>query len=184
MKSWYAVYTRPRCEKKVADYFSKRKMEAYCPSRKLARPWLGRKAPAEALFQGYVFVRLLESELPQVRRIEGVINFVYWLGKPVVVRDIEIEMLKRFLDVHEEVEVEKTAVHMGAMVTLTEAPPTVFQKQDINVVTVAASGAKLLLPSLGYRLCSSIQNQTHTVSLALDGLPKQQDALRQNQLTQ
>lgn len=177
MKNWYAVYTRPQQEKKIADTFLKRKIESYCPLHKQVRLVFGRKTSPVALFPGYVFVRATESELAQIRRTDGVINLVYWLGKPVVVRDIEVEMLQRFLSVHTDVQVEKTSVDMAAMVTLTETPPAVLQKQDGGMVAVGASGAKLLLPTLGYRLCANPQNQLHTVALTLNALPKQQDIL-------
>ena len=35
-KKWYAVYTRPRWEKKVAEILTRRKIENYCPINKVS----------------------------------------------------------------------------------------------------------------------------------------------------
>src|ERR1700733_7578238 len=90
-KSWYAVHTRPRWEKKVAGLLAKKKLEFYCPLNKVQRQWSDRKKiVTEPLFSSYVFVHIDETEQVPVRVTDGVINFVYWLGKPAVVRNEEI----------------------------------------------------------------------------------------------
>jgi transcription antitermination factor NusG len=38
---------------------------------------------------------------------DGVINFVYWNGKPALIKEKEIQIIKRFLDEHENVELVK-----------------------------------------------------------------------------
>jgi hypothetical protein len=40
---WYAVYTRPRWEKKVAEILTDKKIENYCPLNKVVRQWSDRK---------------------------------------------------------------------------------------------------------------------------------------------
>lgn len=171
MTNWYAVYTRPRCEKKVAENFARKKWESYCPYSKTTRQWMGKVVPVP-LFQSCVFVRVEESQLLEVKKIDGVINLMYWLGKPAVIRDIEIDMLQRFLSVHKDVILEKTTVNPFEMVTLTEAPRLQI---DGGLVAVGAVGPRLLLPSLGYRLVATQtakqQNFTHQI------IPKQQDPL-------
>lgn len=172
MANWYAVYTRPRCEKKVTEGFTKRKWESYCPLTKAAqRSWSGLKTPAPALFPCYVFVRLKQEQLPEVKKVDGVINLVYWLHQPVIIRDIEVEMIRRFLSVHKEVQVERTVVDSAAMVKLIQVP--IVQKQE-GVVAVGAAGAKLLLPSLGW-LLTAAQPAYH--SILTNQLTSKQDSL-------
>jgi transcription antitermination factor NusG len=176
MANWYAVYTRPRCEKKVTEGFAKRKWESYCPLTKAAqRSWPGLKTPAPALFPCYVFVRLKQEQLPEVKKVDGVINLVYWLGKPVIIRDIEIEMIQRFLSVHKEVQLERTAVDSAAMVKLIQVP--VVQMQE-GVVAVGAAGAGLLLPSLGWMLTAT-QPAYHSI-LNNQVAPRQDSLLKTN----
>jgi len=98
-KKWYVVYTRPRWEKKVADLLFRKKIEYYCPLNKVYKQWSDRKKlVAEPLFTSYVFVRIDESEQLTVRLTDGVINFVYWLGKPAQVRNEELEAISDFLN--------------------------------------------------------------------------------------
>src|SRR4030095_8525252 len=105
---WYALYTKPRWEKKVAEILMRKNVETYCPLNKVKRQWSDRKKVIlEPLFHSYVFVRIPEKLQNHVRQTDGVINIVYWLGKPAVIRDAEIEVIKRFLNDFENVKLEK-----------------------------------------------------------------------------
>ena len=105
-KKWYVVYTRPRWEKKVALYLGEEGIAYYCPLHKVSRQWSDRiKVIQEPLFKGYVFVYILEDEKTAVKKINGILNFVNWLGKPAVVQEEEILNIKRFLNDFEEVSI-------------------------------------------------------------------------------
>src|SRR3954462_4857025 len=105
---WYAIYTRPRWEKKVNTLLSEKKIESYCPLNKVRRKWSDRiKTVEEPLFKSYVFVKIDDAERSNVRMTNGVVNFVYWNGKPAVIREKEIQTIKRFLNEYEQVEVVK-----------------------------------------------------------------------------
>jgi transcription antitermination factor NusG len=157
MTNWYAVYTRPRYEKKVADIFSKRKIENYCPPvNKVERQWIGNKNGFTPLFTSNVFVRIQESQLADVKKLDGIINLVYWMDKPVIIRDIEIDMLKRFLSVYKNVQLEKTSVNATDMVKLING--TILEL-DGNIVSVSSGQIKLLLPSLGYIIVANASNE-------------------------
>jgi transcription antitermination factor NusG len=172
MTNWYAVYTRPRNEEKVAEGFTRRKLENYCPLKDVTRQWMGAKLVKTPLFPSYVFVRLTEAQLPEAKKMDGVINIVYWLGKPAVIRDVEIEMVRRFLAVHKEVRLEKAPVNTTEMVTLTNG--TRVQKEG-TVVAVDAVGPQLFLPSLGYRLIAS--QHTMQQSFTPQVIPARQEPL-------
>ena len=106
-KTWYAVYTRPRWEKKVAALLLENGIENYCPINKVTRQWSDRKKIVlEPVFKGYVFVRLEENKKWKVKEIPGVLNFVYWLGKPAKIRDEEIDQIRKFLNEFNDVQVE------------------------------------------------------------------------------
>jgi transcription antitermination factor NusG len=73
-------------------------VESYCPLNKVRRKWSDRiKIIEEPLFKSYVFVKVAESDRTGIRMTDGVINFVYWNGKPAVIRDREIHAIKLFL---------------------------------------------------------------------------------------
>ena len=47
------------------------------------------------MFPSYIFAYSDEKERPQLLYDPGVLNFVFWLEKPAVVRDLEIEAIKK-----------------------------------------------------------------------------------------
>ena len=108
---WYAIYTRPRWEKKVHNLLTQKGIEAYCPLNKVRRKWSDRvKLIEEPLFKSYVFVRVTEENKSDVRLTNGVVNFLYWNGKPAIVKDREIEVSRKFLNEHENVALVKVDV--------------------------------------------------------------------------
>jgi len=144
---WYAVYTRPRWEKKVAELMTDKKIENYCPLNKVVRQWSDRKKIVhEPLFTSYVFVRTMEKQLYEACKISGVINVVYWLSKPAVIRDEEIECIKNFLSDHKNVKLEKCSVNINDTVRVTKGP---LMEYEGNVIAVKSTSVKISLPSLG-----------------------------------
>jgi len=122
-KKWYVVYTRPKWEKKVADQLGRKKIEHYCPLNKVHKQWADRKKlVAEPLFSSYVFVCIDESEQLSVRLTDGIINFVYWLGKPAEVRNDEIQAIRDFLTDYHDVRLEKTRVNPNDIVRVIGGP--------------------------------------------------------------
>jgi len=154
-KKWYVVYTRPRWEKKVADQLSRKKIDHYCPLNRVHRQWADRKKIVlEPLFSAYVFVQIDETEQLSVRLTDGVINFVYWLGKPAVIKNEEIQAIGEFLNDYRDVRLEKTAVNPLDMVRIIGGP-LVMQKGQ--VVSVKNKTVKVILPSLGYMMQAEVE---------------------------
>jgi len=119
-KRWYALYTKPRWEKKVHKLLTQKNIEAYCPLNKVKRKWTDRvKTIEEPLFSSYVFVKVADEEKTEVRFVDGVLNFVYWNGKPAVVREEEIIELKKFLSEYEDVQVSNIDIKPADEVMLT-----------------------------------------------------------------
>ncbi len=118
-KTWYAVYTRPRWEKKVAASLLEKGIENYCPINKVTRQWSDRKKVVlEPVFKGYVFVRLEEDKKWEIKQVNGVLNFVYWLGKPAVIRDEEIDVIRKFLNEFTDVQVEQKGLVVNSEVRI------------------------------------------------------------------
>lgn len=104
---WYAVYTYPRHEKKLAKEFEANGIECFCPLNKVEKQWSDRKKVVFVpLFQSYVFVYVSESDFSKVRNTKGVLNFVYWQGKPAVIQHTEIETIKSFVAGYTNIEVK------------------------------------------------------------------------------
>ena len=155
-KQWYALYTRPRWEKKVADLLEKKKVEVYCPLNRVHRQWADRrKVVLEPLFSSYVFVYITEREHLSIKETDGVINFVYWLNKPAIIRNEEIDTIKKFLSEYDHVSLEKTEVNLNDKVRIINGPLMMWEG---NVVEIRTNTVKITLPSLGQTLVAEIKN--------------------------
>jgi transcription antitermination factor NusG len=99
---WYAVYTRPRSEKKAADTLGTAGIQTYCPVQKVRRRWHDRfKVIEEPIFRSYAFVRISDKEKGTVLSDSNVLNFVQHCRRPAVIRDQEIQNIRRFLGENE-----------------------------------------------------------------------------------
>jgi Transcription termination factor nusG. len=96
---WYALYTAPRAEKVVAKRLSEIGFEAFLPILQLERRWSDRLKIVEMpMFSSYVFVHVRENELNSLLKVSGVVRVVYFCGKPAVIKDSEIESVKKMID--------------------------------------------------------------------------------------
>jgi transcription antitermination factor NusG len=150
LNNWYVVYTKPRWEKKISRLLDDKGIKNYCPLNRMERQWSDRKKIIyEPLFKGYVFVNVIEEEKWALKNIEGIINFVYWLGKPAKVRQDEIERIQKFLQEFENVEVSENKVIKDDSVIITQG---VLMNYKGIVVEVVGSRARVQIDSMGIRL--------------------------------
>jgi transcription antitermination factor NusG len=104
--NWYAVYTKPRWEKKVAATLEEMGIENYCPLVKTLKQWSDRKKIVlEPLFKSYVFVHISDAEKWSLTKINGILNLVLWLGKPAIIKEEEIIVIKKFLNSFTDIQV-------------------------------------------------------------------------------
>lgn len=97
-KEWNVIYTTPRAEKRVYARLIEEGIDAYLPLYTTIRQWSDRKKKVKLpLFNSYIFVKVNAKERWQVLQVYGVVRFVYYLQKPAVVRQKEIDAIKRFL---------------------------------------------------------------------------------------
>ncbi len=105
---WYAVYTCPNIEKKICNELAKRKIQAFLPTRMVMRQWSDRKKIIEVpLFPNYLFVNIHYKEMWLVLMLAGVVRFVSFGGIPVVVKDAEIDLIKRLISGAEVTDVKR-----------------------------------------------------------------------------
>jgi transcription antitermination factor NusG len=153
-KKWFALYTKPRWEKKVNSLLNDKGVECYCPLNRVKRKWTDRiKTIEEPLFKSYVFVKVDDTERTKVRLTNGVINFVYWNGKPAIVKEKEIQTIKRFLDEHEAVQVRSMELMPNQVVLITSGA---FMDQQAVVLDANKKEVKVAILSLGQELIATI----------------------------
>ncbi|ADB38676.1 UpxY family transcription antiterminator [Spirosoma linguale] len=96
---WYVLCTKPRKEKFLAKLLAEKQIEVYCPLIRRKRRWSDRiKTVEEPLFPCYCFVNVKESERADVFVTPGIVRYLYWLGKPAIVKDKEIDLIKLTLN--------------------------------------------------------------------------------------
>ncbi|MGC4035948.1 MAG: UpxY family transcription antiterminator [Chitinophagaceae bacterium] len=157
---WLAIYTRPRWEKKVDLLLKEKGFESYCPLNKVRRKWSDRiKLVEEPLFKSYVFVKADDTQRTAIRMTGGVINFVYWDGKPAVIKEKEIALIKRFLDEYENVQVESMNIEMNQRVKITQGP---LMDQEGKVIDIRHKIVKVAIDSIGYVLVAYIERSKLT----------------------
>lgn len=153
-RKWLAVYTRPRWEKKVNQLLKEKGVESYCPLNKVRRKWSDRvKIVEEPLFKSYVFVKVNDDDRAAVRMTAGAINFVYWQGKPAVIKEKEIAAIKKFLDEYENVEAKPMDLKVNQRVRITTGT---LMDQEGKVLDLHRKIAKVAIDSLGYILVAYI----------------------------
>ena len=154
-KKWFAIYTRPRWEKKVNLLLQEKGVESYCPLNKVKRKWSDRvKIIEEPLFKSYVFVKVSDEEKTTVRMTTGVMNFVYWNKKPAIIKEKEILTIKRFLDEYRDVHVYPIDLKLNDRVRVTSGS---FMDHEGKVLGLRHKIVKVAIDSLGYILVAYIE---------------------------
>jgi transcription antitermination factor NusG len=152
---WFAVYTKPRWEKKVADLLTRKRIDNFCPLNSVVRQWADRKKMVdEPLFTSYVFVHAAPADLGLIKQTDGILNFVYWLGKPAVIRDEEITTIKDFLQNHKNVQLEKIDVNVSDQVRVLTGP---LMLHEGEVMEIKNKTIRVCLPSLGYAMYAEVE---------------------------
>lgn len=149
--NWYAVYTKPRWEKKVAKLLDEKGIENYCPLNKVIKQWSDRKKVVmEPIFKSYVFVRVEDKEKWDLKSISGILNFVYWLGKPAKIRDEDINIIRKFLNEFGEVTVsEIDQLIVNSKVRVKQG---IMMNYQGLLVEVLGNKAKVRIESMGISL--------------------------------
>lgn len=150
LRNWHVAYTKPRWEKKICQQLERKGLVFYCPMTKVRKKWSDRyKVVEEPLFKSYVFVFITEEEKTRIRLTDGVVNFLYWNGKPAVVKAQEIEVIRKFLNEYEEVQAAPVQFATGDKVKVKTG---LLMDREGIVIKVAGNKAYVLLESLGYEL--------------------------------
>ena len=160
-QQWYVLYTKPRWEKKVYARLQELGRESYCPINRVRKKWSDRmKWVEEPLFKSYVFVRIPEADQSAIRLVSGVVNFVYWLGKPAVVKESEIAIIRKFLNEYTEVKAEAMAFVPESKWKVQQGA---FMDKQVKVLKVQGNKVKVVIESIGYSLVALIDKSNLTV---------------------
>ena len=144
--NWYVLYVKSQTEKKTATALERMGLEVFCPTKTEVRQWSDRKKKVKVpLFKSYVFVRLEEGERQQVFAVPGVVRYLFWLGKPAVVRDEELETVRKWLADEQVADVQVRQFSPGDRV---EIKGGVFKGQSAVVDQTGSRKIRLILKHL------------------------------------
>ncbi len=122
-KSWYALYTRSRTEKKTHEWLIKSGIDAYLPLQKTLKQWSDRKKwVEEPLFRSYIFVHISQAEYYDVLNSPGVVRYITFEGKPVAIPPQQIEAIRQFVDTGQELPDVELKLVPGAIIDIIAGP--------------------------------------------------------------
>ncbi len=154
--SWYVLYCRSRNEKKIAITLEKMGIEVYCPMVSEVRQWSDRKKKVNTpLFTCYVFVKLKEKEREQVFQVNGVVRYLFWLGKPAIVKEEEIQAIRNWMEDDNVLEMVVADFSPGDRMTI---PNGVLKDQEGIIKEVGQNKVRIVLLGLGCTVTVKIKN--------------------------
>jgi len=154
---WYAVYTSPRHEKRVAKHLGERAVEFFLPLYRTVHRWKnGCQAELELpLFPGYLFVKIGRRQRTQVLGLPGVIQFVGASGQPARLSDFEIEGLR------EAAKLLKIEPHRNL---------TIGQRVQVKSGPLTGLSGVLARQASGWRVVLSVSLINQSVAVELDAV--------------
>lgn len=117
--NWYALYTKPKHEKKAVERLTKEGYEVFYPMIQTIKQWSDRKKKVSIpLIPSYIFIKVEEKNRSEVLKDPSILNYVYWLSKPAIIRDEEIDRLKGIISNDEIEEFEIRSLSVGDKINI------------------------------------------------------------------
>jgi transcriptional antiterminator RfaH len=147
---WLVAYTKPRNEKKALERLSQKGFTVYCPLKKEKKKWSDRWKWVESpLLPSYLFVWVSPSEQTEVLQDPSVVRWLYWLGKPAVVRDEEIETLRKWLNDFPEADFQVEPLRAGDRVRVESGA---LMGKEAQIEEIRGHTVALHIQSLGLQI--------------------------------
>lgn len=147
LHDWMLAYTMPRHELKLAQRLQDAGFEVYCPTVKTIKQWSDRKKKVEEpLFKSYIFIRTSVRKRQDVVIQPGFSRFVYWQGRPVLVKEEIIAETKRFLDLVNHETIVHQELTLGKEVKIIAGP---LQKSKGKIIELRNNKVLLHIDALG-----------------------------------
>jgi transcription antitermination factor NusG len=153
---WFAIYTKFKCEKYVANHLAKKNIEAYLPLiRKTRRYQRKVKHYDVPLIHCYVFVRIKKSDYIRTLETEYVMKFLRQGNDLIAIPEEEIDKLKRVSgDVDESFETESVEYQFGETVEVVSGHLTGMKGKIVSKAGKKSFAVEL--ETIGYHLLINI----------------------------
>lgn len=94
--AWYLIQTKPRQEARAEEHLVRQQFECYRPTQPPGRTPKTRRVNSEALFPGYLFIRMdLSNSWYPIRSTRGVARVVSFGGHPCPVPEALIGQIRQ-----------------------------------------------------------------------------------------
>lgn len=121
-KTWFALYTKPRCEFKAAGELEEAEINYYLPSITRIKQWSDRKKKiTEPLLRGYIFIYADERERMISLEKESIVRCIFDHGRPAKIPEWQINNLRLFLSGKSDFIVNEGLIP-GSKVLIKEGP--------------------------------------------------------------
>jgi len=118
-KTWYAIYTKSRNEKKVYARLVEAEIESFLPLQKILKQWSDRKKwVEEPLFISYLFVYINQNEYYKVLDVIGVVKYITFERKAAPIPEQQILAIKQFLNNEEDQMISSESFKIGDQVEI------------------------------------------------------------------
>ena len=145
--NWYVLYTKPRSEKKVEEQLLSLGIDAYCPTCPELKLWSDRKKRIyKPVLPSMVLVNIDIKDINRVFESPLVVRYMFWMGKRAKVRQLEIDILKKYLDgIYNLRNSSSSSVKVGDNLKL---PSFNYEKGIVN--RISKNNIWIYLKSIGY----------------------------------
>lgn len=96
---WYAVYTKPRHEKVVAEYLWLKQLECFLPLREVLSKWKDRRKLVQfPVFPGYLFVHCdITKRRLDILKVPSIVRIVGFNGVPEPIPERQVQAVKHLV---------------------------------------------------------------------------------------
>ena len=149
-KKWHVLRTKPRQEKKASTYLSENGFDVYIPLKETIKIWSDRKKKViEPIIPSYIFINISEKDRASIFPAVGITNYMYWLKKPVIIRDKEMNQMQKWFNNHAEEEIKSREITVGSEIKIESG---LMSGKEGIVERVGTKFITLSIPALGIRL--------------------------------
>lgn len=153
---WFVICTKFKSEFKNAKTLGDNGFEVYCPSVVSTKQWSDRKKRVKTpLFTSLIFINIAAGSRDSIFDYISSSRYLFWLGKPAVVKDTEIAVLREWMGNDQVDEVRVSAISPGDKLVIAQGS---FKDQEATVQEIGKKRMKLILPLLGYTINVKIKD--------------------------
>ncbi len=148
---WYAIYTKPRWEKKVQKELDELHIDNYLPLVTTVKQWSDRKKKVEEpLIRSYIFVKVTSQDYYKALNVNGALKYITFQGKAVPIPEKQIGVLKQLIENQVELSVTSEHLQKGQRITLQEGS---FKGLEGEIVNIKGNDKLVVkIDSIGYNL--------------------------------